>query len=64
MSEPLRWVDVNKAIMDMREEEAYEYLQREKATTGRLKLMLRLYSRFSKLRSAREKAELGRCAKG
>lgn len=61
--QPLKWTDVTKTVMQMTEKEAQDALKHEMATAGRLKLMLRLYSRFSKLRSAREKAELGKVAK-
>ncbi len=65
MDEELRdWVSLNKALMTMSEKKIAELLAHERAHRARLRVMLRLYHRFSKLRSIREKQELGSQARG
>lgn len=58
------WVALNKGLMHITEDQIAMLLEHEKANRGRLRVMLRLYHRFSKLRSGREKAELGGLARG
>lgn len=58
------WVALNKALMTMSEEKISELLAYERVNRARLRVMLRLYHRFSKLRSIREKQELGNQARG
>jgi hypothetical protein len=65
LDEALRdWVALNKALMLMDEANIQTLLAHEKAHRARLRVMLRLYHRLSKLRATREKAELGICARG
>lgn len=65
MDEALRdWVALNKNLMHMTEYQIALLLEHERLNRARLRVMLRLYHRFSKLRSGREKAELGALARG
>lgn len=65
MDEVLRtWQALNATIMTLDLNQARALLEREKQAQRRLRVMLRLYSRYSKLRSAAEKAELGQLANG
>lgn len=52
------WTQLNLVIMQLTEKEVSELLEHERNTRGRLRVMLRIYNRFSKLRSLREKKEL------
>ena len=58
------WVRMNDAIMELTEAQVEGLLQYEKDHRARLRTMMRLYNRLSKLRSGREKVELAKCAKG
>jgi hypothetical protein len=58
------WALLNVKLMEVDEDTASLLLRREKATRARLRVMLRIYNRLSKLRSIREKQELAVGAKG
>jgi len=65
LTEVLRdWSALNVRLMSMTETETEELLNFERSTKARLRVMLRIYHRFSKLRSAREKAEIGGGSRG
>lgn len=57
------WIGLNKALMFMSEDEVMALLKVEKKGRGRLRIMMRLYHRLSKLRATREKLELIKHAK-
>lgn len=57
------WAQLNLVIMQLTEKEVLELLDHERYNRGRLRTMLRLYNRYSKLRSQREKREIGKDAK-
>lgn len=57
------WSKLNKQIMFMGELQILDLLDIEKQTKGRLRVLMRLYNRFSKLRGAREKVELAQNSK-
>ena len=57
------WIGLNRALMFMSEEEVTALLKVEKKGRARLRIMMRLYHRLSKLRSMREKLELAKNAK-
>ena len=57
------WLQLNQVVMMLRETEVAELLEHERANKARLRVLLRLYNRFSKLRSIREKKELAKDAK-
>lgn len=57
------WVKLNKEIMFMSEEEIDALLQQELESKARLRVLMRLYNRFSKLRGAREKVTLAQNSK-
>lgn len=58
------WQTLNAAVMTLDLRQAEFLLDRERSHQRRLRVMMRLYSRFSKLRSSAEKAELGQLARG
>ena len=58
------WALLNKQVMTMPEAQVAELLEAEKQGRARLRVMLRLYHRLSKLRGIREKAELAQVARG
>lgn len=58
------WLGLNARLMKLKEKEVLELLEHEKISQARLRVLLRLYHRFSKLRGIREKSELGRLANG
>lgn len=58
------WQSLNARIMQLNLVEAEFLLKREQEHLRRLKVMVRLYSRFSKLRSSAEKATLGQLSRG
>jgi len=58
------WALLNVKLMEVDEDTTSLLLRREKATRARLRVMLRIYNRLSKLRSIREKQELAVGAKG
>lgn len=58
-----QWLQLNEQLMGMPETEVQRLLEVEKAGRARLRVMLRLYHRLSKLRSQREKRELATHAK-
>jgi hypothetical protein len=58
------WALLNVKLMEVDEDTASLLLRREKTSRARLRVMLRIYNRLSKLRSIREKQELAVGAKG
>lgn len=58
------WALLNKQVMTMSESQVAKLLEVEKKERARLRVMLRLYHRLSKLRGIREKAELAQVARG
>lgn len=58
-----KWIELNGALMTMEEPEVLELLEAERKGKARLRVMLRIYHRLSKLRSHREKRELASSAK-
>lgn len=58
------WALLNTELMLVNEAEAILLLTRERNNRARLRVMLRIYNRLSKLRSIREKQELAVGAKG
>ena len=58
-----KWIELNFALMDMEEPEVTQLLECERKGKARLRIMLRLYHRLSRLRSQREKREIAACAK-
>jgi Xaa-Pro aminopeptidase len=58
------WAQLNIDVMQMEEDSVLALLELEKAGRARLRTMLRIYNRLSKLRSIREKRELAQVAKG
>ena len=58
------WALLNVTLMEVDENTADLLLRREKTNRARLRVMLRIYNRLSKLRSIREKQELAVGAKG
>lgn len=58
------WALLNVKLMEVDEDTASMLLRREKTSRARLRVMLRIYNRLSKLRSIREKQELAVGAKG
>ena len=57
------WGRLNKDIMSLSEDTIAKLMAREKVTRGRLRILMRLYNRLSKLRAAREKVELMKSVK-
>ena len=58
------WAVLNVELMTVSEATAQALLDRERSNRARLRVMLRVYNRLSKLRSIREKQELAVGAKG
>ena len=58
------WALLNIKLMEVDEDTTDLLLRREKTNRARLRVMLRIYNRLSKLRSIREKQELAVGAKG
>jgi len=58
------WASLNREIMQMSEEQVKALLDKERRQKARLRVMLRLYHRLSRLRGIREKAELAQAARG
>ena len=56
-------MQLNEVIMNLTEKEVADLLEHERNTRARIRVMLRLYNRFSKVRSQREKRELAKDAK-
>jgi len=56
------WAQLNLVVMQLTEKEVLELLEHERCTRGRLRVMLRIYNRYSKLRSQREKREFAKDA--
>jgi len=52
------WGELNTLIMQLKEKDIHALLEHEKENKGRMRILMRLYNRFSKLRSTREKVEL------
>ena len=52
------WSELNTLIMQLKEKDMHALLEHEKENKGRMRILMRLYNRFSKLRSTREKVEL------
>ena len=52
------WSELNTLIMQLKEKDIHALLEHEKENKGRMRILMRLYNRFSKLRSTREKVEL------
>lgn len=57
------WTLLNKQLMALDEKAVHQLLEAERAGRSRVRVMLRIYNRYSKLRSQREKLELARAAK-
>lgn len=57
------WGRLNRDIMLLSEDVILKLMAREKAARGRLRILMRLYNRMSKLRAAREKVELMKSVK-
>lgn len=57
------WLQLNEVIMTLQESEVEELIAYEREHKARLRVLLRLYNRFSRLRSIREKRELAKDAK-
>ena len=57
------WTLLNKQLMALSEQQVHQLLEAERGGRGRVRVMLRVYNRYSKLRSQREKLELARGAK-
>ena len=58
------WALLNTELMVLSEADAALLLERERTNRARLRVMLRVYNRLSKLRSIREKQALAVGAKG
>lgn len=58
------WAVLNKAVMTLTEAELKELLEQEQSERARLRVMLRIYNRYSKMRSIREKTDMAIGAKG
>lgn len=59
------WIKFNKRIMEIFDDAVmWELLDHERGNRGRLRVMMRIYNRASKLRSIRETADIARSAKG
>jgi hypothetical protein len=58
------WNQLNKDLMLFSEEDLKKLIEAERKSQARLRVMVRLYHRYSKLRGIREKAELAGCARG
>lgn len=59
------WVKLNKLIMEIHDDKVmWELLEHERRNRRRLRVMIRIYNRASKLRSIRETADIARSAKG
>ena len=56
------WAKLNEVIMNLNELEVQGLIEHERSNKARIRVMLRLYNRFSKLRSQREKRELAKDA--
>ncbi len=52
------WRDLNKKLKTATEEQCAEMLKKEKKGPKRLQHLLRIYGRFNKLRTNRERIEL------
>jgi hypothetical protein len=57
------WLKLNELIMELDEGEIAELFEHERNNKARLRIMLRLHNRFSKLRGQREQREIGKDAK-
>ena len=57
------WTALNAAIMQLNEAQVQNLINLEKSERARIRVLLRLYNRFSKLRSQREKRELANASK-
>lgn len=57
------WMELNRRVMEMTEAEVRSLLDHEQKNRARLRVMLRLLNRMSKLRATREKAEIAKHAK-
>lgn len=58
------WSRLNKELMTLSESEIEKLLAHERKHRARLRVMMRLYHRYSKLRGIREKIELSGAARG
>jgi len=58
------WAVLNKAVMTLTEAELKKLLEQEQSERARLRVMLRIYNRYSKMRSIREKTDMAIGAKG
>ena len=52
------WIVLNKHVQKLSEETVYGLLQEESKGARRPQFLLRLYGRYNKLRSERERSEL------
>lgn len=57
------WSKLNEVLMQLSEDDVVKLFEHERKTRGRLRTMLRIYNRFSKLRGQREKREFAKDAK-
>lgn len=58
------WAVLNKVVMTLTETELEQLLAQEQSERARLRVMLRIYNRYSKMRSIREKKDMAAKAKG
>lgn len=52
------WHSLNDVILTATEDEIYKMMQAERKGLRRISILLRLYGRYNKLRSQRERIEL------
>ena len=52
------WSTLNAILTSCSEQEAHELLQLELKERGRRSMLLRIYSRYNRMRALRERAEL------
>jgi len=57
------WSKLNEVLMQLSEDDVVKLFEHERKTRGRLRTMLRIYNRLSKLRGQREKREFAQDAK-
>ena len=58
------WMLLNEKVMDLTEEDLLKLQELEQEGRARLRVMLRIYNRYSKIRSIREKLDIAKAAKG
>jgi len=57
------WVVLNQKLMSLDEKNVVQLIEHEKKHKARIRILLRLHNRFSRLRGERERAELASHAK-